>query len=120
MWYILERDDATDLHHGDCIGADEEIDDIARRAGYRMHLHVPEKTVKQARCLVRSGHDVIYPPRPYLVRNHDIVDAVGTMIATPGEETEQRFSGTWSTVRYTRKQGVPLFIVFPDGTVMGL
>ena len=39
------------------------------------------------------------------------------MIAAPSEAEEQRRSGTWSTVRFARKQGKPVFVISPDGTV---
>jgi len=41
------------------------------------------------------------------------------MIATPGEVDEQLRSGTWSTVRFARKQGKPVHVILPDGRVVG-
>jgi bifunctional non-homologous end joining protein LigD len=35
----------------------------------------------------------------------------------PAEPEEQLRSGTWSTVRFAKKQGKPVFVILPDGTV---
>jgi hypothetical protein len=107
---------ATDLGHGDCIGADDQADQIARELGLRRHLHLPNKKEKMALCIPAEG-DVVHPPKSYLVRNRDIVDACEALIAAPKEMTETLRSGTWSTVRYCRRLGKPLYIVWPEGTV---
>lgn len=107
----------TDLHHGDCVGADDQADQIARELDIRRHIHPPTNNTRRAHCMVREGLDVIYPSLPYLERNRAIVGASEAMIATPKETAEALRSGTWATVRYSRKQGKPLFIVWPDGTV---
>ena len=59
----------------------------------------------------------IRTPRPYLSRNKDIVRETDMLIATPAEAEEQRRSGTWSTIRFARKLGKPVFVIWPDGTV---
>jgi hypothetical protein len=105
----------SEFHHGDCIGADAEAHDIAIEAGCRIVIHPPDISDKRAFCAVREGLDFAYQPKPYLVRNHDIVDLVDEMLAAPGETEEQLRSGTWATVRYARKSGKKLFTVFPDG-----
>jgi hypothetical protein len=40
-----------------------------------------------------------------------------SLIAAPAEPEEQLLSGTWSTVRFARKLGKPVFLILPDGTV---
>jgi hypothetical protein len=116
-YQIVALSEATDLHHGDAIGADDQMDQIARELGLLRHIHIPTNGSKRARCMPRLGIDLVYAPLPYLERNRAIVDASEAMIATPKEMAETLRSGTWATVRYTRKQGKPLFIVWPDGTV---
>ena len=109
---------ATDLHHGDCLGADHEAHLIARdQLDLRVHLHIPLNDSRRARCVPRDGIDIVYPPKPYLERNHDIVDNSAALIATPKEMNETLRSGTWATIRYARRQGKPVYIVWPDGTV---
>lgn len=101
------------MHHGDCIGADEQAHFIAKRLGLRIHIHPPEKNNKRAFC---EG-DEIYKCKPYLVRNHAIVSATSCLIATPKSFEEELRSGTWATVRYARQRGRPLGIIWPDGTL---
>jgi predicted Rossmann fold nucleotide-binding protein DprA/Smf involved in DNA uptake len=60
---------------------------------------------------------VVHTPKAPLDRNRDIVDAAAVLIAAPKEMTETLRSGTWATVRYARKQGKQVWIVWPDGTV---
>ena len=55
-------------------------------------------------------------PKPYLERNKDIVDETGLLIATPkGEEIVR--SGTWSTIRYARKNHKKIIIIMPNGNL---
>jgi hypothetical protein len=104
----------TELHHGDCIGADEQCHRIAVRMKMKIVIHPPTDDKKRAHC--KLGHPIILKPKPYLVRNKDIVDSSYLMFAFPKEEKEQLRSGTWATIRYAKKQNKPLIIVFPDGT----
>ena len=90
----------VEFHHGDCIGADAEAHAIALAAGCDVVIHPPDVDVKRAYC---QGAAKVHEPRPYLKRNHDIVDAVQLMIGAPGEDTEQLRSGTWATMRYAKK-----------------
>lgn len=102
------------LDHGDCIGSDEQAHKIADKIrGMRIRIHPPIKTDKRAYCKGMW----IAPPKPYLERNKDIVNNTHMLIATPFEFEEQLRSGTWSTIRYAVKQGRPVHIIFPDGSV---
>lgn len=103
----------TEFHHGDCVGADEQADNIVRTmGGIRIVIHPPDNDAKRAFCSQR-GPTKVCEPKPYLERNHDIVDAAETMIATPGETQEQLRSGTWATIRYSRKTKKPGWILTP-------
>lgn len=101
----------AEFHHGDCIGADAEAYTIAVGLGFKIVIHPPIDPKKRAWCRA----DDIRQPKPYLDRNHDIVDATDFLIATPGEEAEQLRSGTWATVRYARKIGRKVLIIKPSG-----
>jgi hypothetical protein len=81
------------FHHGGCVGADAEAHALADR------LRIPTE---------------IRPPKPYLERNHDIVDESDVLIATPGQVNEVRRSGTWATIRYARKQDTTVLLVLPE------
>lgn len=94
------------LHHGDCIGADEQANDIAREFSYGVEIHPPSDAKKRAWCT----SIMVHAPKPYLERNHDIVDACDLLIACPAGPEVMR-SGTWATIRYARKTGVPVIVL---------
>jgi len=103
----------TEFHSGDCIGSDEEAHDFAESQGAWTVIHPPDDSSKRAFC---KG-DEIRPPKPYLERNNDIVSDSECMIAAPRQFKEVRWSGTWATIRYARKAGRKIFIIFRDGNV---
>lgn len=109
---------ATDASHGDCVGADDQFDDLARSVGCRMHIRpgysASGKMDKWAWCAVQG--DVVHDPEPYLVRNRKIENDGEVLIGVPGEFDEQTRSGTWSTVRYARKRAKRVVLVLPDGS----
>lgn len=103
-------------HHGDCVGADAQFHEICRSHGFVAGItgHIPDNDKKRAFC----QFDVEAEPREYLVRNRDIVNVSDVMIATPRQAVNQPVgSGTWYTIRYTRRQGKPLALVLPSGEV---
>lgn len=107
-----DTDTERELHHGDCIGGDALIHDLAELVtGYRILIHPPSDSRKRAFCIGTST----FEPKPYLDRNHDIVDATERLIAAPKGFMEELRSGTWATVRYARRKGKPVIIVYPDG-----
>jgi hypothetical protein len=111
--------EVTELHHGDCIGADAEAHCImvgmAERIGARFPvLHPPDNPVKRA---YSAPFSEVRPPKPYLIRNHDIVDETRGLIAVPSTDEEQLRSGTWATVRYARTLGRPIWIIVPNGRI---
>lgn len=103
-----------EFHHGSCVGADAQAHHLAL-GRCEVHVHPSTLRAKTAPCL---GYRM-YPPRPPLDRNHDIVDATEMLIATPRGEDEELRSGTWATVRYARKKKRPIILVLPDGRVVG-
>lgn len=112
VWELLyER--SGEFHEGDCIGADAQAAFLAREASFRIVCHPPINESKRA----FFPADETWPAAPYLDRNKTIVNRSREMIATPGEVEEQLRSGTWSTIRYAKRLGCPLSIVFPDGSV---
>ena len=96
------------FHHGDCIGADIEANGIARSLNYGVEIHPPIDSRYRAWCSSMCVHS----RKPYLERNHDIVDVSHLLIACPAGPEILR-SGTWATVRYARKTGVPVIILEP-------
>ena len=103
-----------EVDHGLCIGSDAQFHEMIRSYSPSVLIvgHPPTNTSKMAEC----DCDRLWLPKPYLDRNRDIVDASDALLATP-EGPEGLRSGTWSTVRYARKRGKPITIVWPDGSV---
>lgn len=107
----------TEFHDGDCLGADTQAHATVRRIlipQIEMHGH----PCNIHRWRAHNEYDVMYPVEAPLVRNRHIVAAVDLMFAAPKEfEMVMRGSGTWATIRYAMTRGVPLIVIFPDGTV---
>ena len=101
------------FHHGDCIGADEEANVIAKSFDTYIAIHPPVSNHQRAFC---KG-DYEAQIKPNIERNHDIVDLCDILIACPKGNTEERRSGTWATIRYARKKGREVKIIYPDGEV---
>jgi hypothetical protein len=99
------------LHHGDCIGSDEEMNDIAGIAGLRRVAHPPITETLRAFCYAEE----ILRPRSYLERDRDIVHACDVLVATPAEH-HRTSGGTWYTVDYAIPRK-PVAIVWPDGSM---
>ena len=105
---------AVEVHHGDCVGADADFDKLARQHGAVVIVHPPEDPRLRAYCTTA----VVYPERPYLDRNRDIVDVSELLIATPKEDGERYKGGTWYTIHYARKAGRGVLVVWPDGSTL--
>lgn len=103
------------LHHGDCVGADAKAHQIAVDLGItQIIIHPPSESKLRARCGCRPDHgDQVLPPKSYLQRNHDIVDASEVLLACPKTRTEELRSGTWATIRYARSLGREVVIMNP-------
>jgi hypothetical protein len=103
-------------HHGDCIGADAEFNELVDNKWCLTYSHPASDVAesKKAHCQC----DDINPAKPALIRNHDIVYVADLMIACPGQFKEAQRSGTWATIRYARKCHKPLIVISPDGTIM--
>lgn len=99
------------VHHGDCVGADEQFDALCRIVNLEIYIHPPTKNIKRAFCEDR-GPSVVLPPEDYLNRNKTIVRAADVLIAAPYEDDEQLRSGTWSTLRYAIQLNKPHVIVY--------
>lgn len=106
-----------ELHHGDCIGADNEADDAAMTRKMKIVVHPPINPKKQAFCNLKPySNRIVLSPRDYIDRNHDIVDQTECLVATP-KNNIQLGSGTWSTINYARKQNKDVFVVWPNGKI---
>jgi hypothetical protein len=112
--FHADQSSSTEFHHGDCVGADEEADEIAESIGYTRVIHPPINPYKRAHCQTK----IIWEPKEYLVRNHDIVNCSNIMIACPKEAHEVLRSGTWATIRFANKfPEKDKYLITPSGTV---
>lgn len=112
--YILQL--APDVfHHGMCIGADAEAHNLVRELFPHCqiigHAGVNSNGVCPTRAEVHC--DLVLEPRPYLIRDKHIVNAVRCMLAAPATRDEMLRSGTWATVRYARKVNRLTYMVYP-------
>lgn len=101
-----------EFHYGAAIGADDEAAILADQIGFQVVAHPAEEG-----GAVPIGH--VLPERPALKRNPDIVDAGAVLLATPRLGCEERRSGTWATIRYARRIGKDVTIIWPSGIVEG-
>ncbi len=102
-----------EVHHGDCLGADDEFHDIVEEITKAcIFVHPPRNSSNRA---WRLG-SYVFKTQPYLVRNDAIIASADLMLAVPFGFEERLRSGTWATIRHTRKAKKPLIIVWPDGS----
>lgn len=99
------------LHHGDCVGADADSHEIARRLGLHIVVHPPLSDDLRA---FKRGNE-LREVKAYLPRNRDIVNESDVLYACPNANKRQGGSGTWYTIHYAVKIGRPVVIVHHDG-----
>lgn len=102
---------ASEFHHGDCLGADDDADEIVRDLHIPIIIHPPSDS--EHRAFNRFG--TVLPTKSYLERNKDIAQACDLLVACPEGQREKQRSGTWMTVRCARNLGKEVLIIFPDG-----
>ena len=108
------RQTGSVFSHGDCVGADEMAHFIAMDLGYTVHVWPPKDNKARA---FTTGH-FIHAPDAYAVRNACIVMMSDVLLAAPsGPEADNPRSGTWQTVRKARAKGIPITIIYADGSV---
>lgn len=76
---FLHSEGSLLFNHGDCIGVDAQLAEIAKQLGYKIIAHPPDIDKKRA----FFASDTMLEPHTYLVRNQNIVDAVDLLIAVP-------------------------------------
>lgn len=106
------------FRHGSCRGGDAQAARLVRKLfgkDVEIYCHPGPKDDPNQED---SGVDnVVHDPTTHFARNRNIVDGVSLMFACPYEDKEQAKGGTWYTVSYSRKAGVPVVIIWPDGSI---
>lgn len=100
------------LHHGDCVGVDTQVAIQFAKVDAYIIAHPGNIKNMQANCVV---NDLIMPWSDTLVRNRFIVNHSSLLLAFPATTHQIAHSGTWSTIRYAKKQSKPVLIISPDG-----
>ena len=108
---LLRTLDIEEIHHGGCVGADEQFHRIASKLFPGAWTVNHPCDIKKYRAYIVA--DVCYTSIPALARNKMIVDQSDILIACPKTKEEELRSGTWSTVRYARKIGKPAEVIEP-------
>lgn len=99
-------------HHGMCVGGDDTFNTVCLSLGI-MTIGWPSNIPKLvANCRVSYRNN----PSPPLERNVWIVKASEVMICCPYENKEIIRSGTWSTIRESRRQHKKRYIFLGQHT----
>lgn len=112
---ILNSFTSIIISHGDCVGADTDFHKLCM--DYRkehpdktmiIHIYPPDNASLRA----FNDGDVVFPTKPYLKRNMDILKNSSILIACPVDKNkEQLRSGTWSTMRKARKRQMVIHLL---------
>ena len=115
------KTDVREVHHGCCVGADEEFVDIVRDVEPFMTIvaHPPRvKTHVSQRALKLS--DAFREDEDFVVRDKRMVEECDVLIAAPWQDARPkslRGQGTWTTVNHAQKPHInrPTCIIYPNG-----
>jgi len=120
--------DPISVHHGCCVGADEQVHTYCL-GGYRIiHPKTYEiiteypriigypPTSKELRMfIIPDQFKKLHPPASYHERNRHLVDNAEFLVAAPASMSEKKSPGTWYTINYARTKNIPVLIVTPEG-----
>lgn len=105
------------LHHGCCVGADEQLVIKAHEFDYSIVAHPPINRAFFSQTAYNLSH-LKLNPQEYLVRNRVIASNCHTLLACP-KELGERNSGTGYTIQYARMTlGKFVIIVSPHGNIL--
>lgn len=111
---ILEQYRPIAIHHGDAIGVDEAVHEIAYASSIPIFIHPPNQYQYRAFC---DNAYKVYDEKAYLERNKDIVLSSSILVGFPLKSVEMQRSGTWACIRYARKLAKPILILWPSGKI---
>lgn len=111
MEKFLTQLSITEVHHGDCVGADAAFHLLSIRLSLNVVVHPPADARYRA---YSKGAARSCTALGYLARNKNIVISTDVLVAAVQGEERQR-SGTWATVRFARQLKRPIAIVDATG-----
>jgi hypothetical protein len=113
-----------EFHHGACKGADSLAAQIAWGLNYDVFAHPGQSASggdNEWLCPVALEHSSeVLPTKTHFARNRDIVNETDMLIACPWQTERpapKTGGGTWYTIEYAEKQGKPVTIIWPNGSV---
>lgn len=113
----LRQQGYTVHHNGLAIGADTVALYVARKERFYTVGH-PVRHKDQNRSLRGMCNELRPVWGKPIDRNHNMVNESQLVVACPFEKEEQiRGSGTWATMRYAKRKGRSLCVIWPDGSV---
>ena len=118
---LLAELQPSELHHGDCVGADVECAEIAAALVPRPKIvaHPGKSANADTNLLVTSPHnDQVLEPKTHFARNRELVDplgADGVLIAATFDRQPVALGGVAYTVGYCARRAKRFVIVWPDG-----
>lgn len=103
--------------HGGCIGADDQFHDMLDGMELLRRTEVyPSNVLDKVADLSGRLPLLVHPASDPLERNKLMIARAHSVLAAPKEFSEVTRSGTWATVRAARRKGIPVLIVYPDGS----
>lgn len=116
---LLALNEFTLVHHGCCIGADEQFHKMCLLLKVPIIGHPPsdQRLMMEIKA---SEFTFLDRPHDYIARNKIIVRDSQLILATPKQEAtdgraEPVSGGTWRTINIARGRERPLCIVYPSG-----
>jgi hypothetical protein len=97
------------LKHGDAIGVDVQVANIATELGIPTFAYPPDNP--KYRAFHQST--LIMEEKPYRVRDKDVANS-DLLIACPKQSHEIIRSGTWATYRDAKKMGVSRILLLGE------
>lgn len=107
--YLINQHPDSEFHHGDCVGADEKIAELAQSLGYKTIAY--PSVGEELRAFHPS--DLILEPDTNFARNRAIVQAVDLLFVVPFQMCHQNRGGTWYTHDYAEKIGRTKLMFYP-------
>jgi hypothetical protein len=109
---LLQELGATRGVHGDCVGADAHFDAVCKELD--IPCGIRPCTFEGLRAWCES--EVLAEPKPPMARNRDIVADADVLVACPPNYKRIKSgSGTWATISFGERKGIPVYIVWPNG-----
>lgn len=113
----------SEAHHGGCKGADSDFHWAVRDVcGEELPVTIyPSNFGASAKMDLSSAeleeNTSLKGEKDPWERNKDIIDPCDVIFATPAQPFEEPRGGTWHAVRYSRKTGKKIIVIWPDGSV---